>query len=135
MTKQLSTSQLGRKVPTDTELMTLVGNALTAFCNAGRTFSAHDVTSDLRVANPNLEIAHDRVRPVVHTGMRLVIGAGLYDAIQGAYTRYVPVATAHAPSAPQMPAQRATAASAPASTGDVAALSGLPLLALNAPAE
>lgn len=125
----LPTSQLGRRIPSDQELVALIGPALTAACNAGRTFSAYDITRELRQANPNLEIDHPRVRDTVHAAMSAAIAAGVYDAQHGAYIVYTPVLPALTPNTPQQPTQTATAASAPtAATGAAAQLSGLPLL-------
>lgn len=97
-----------------------------------RTFSAHEITAELRQASPSLEIAHDRVRDAVHAAMRLPVGAGVYAAQHGAYVVYRPVAAYSATPAPPAapgPSQRVTGAPAatPAS-GDTAQLSGLPLL-------
>lgn len=132
-TPQLTTNALGRRIPTDAELHPLIAAALSAACNASRSFSAKDIKDELRNANPDLEIEHSRVRDAVHAAMRVIIGAGAYDAQHGAYVLYVPTQAptpAYAPPAAPGAAQSPTAAPAttPASGGDTAQLSGLPLL-------
>ena len=136
MNQLTSPTALGRRIPTDAELHPLIAAALSAACNASRSFSAHEITAELRNASPDLEIAHDRVRDAVHAAMRVIVGAGAYDAQHGAFVVYVPVtpamATSAAPGAAQTltGASAPTPASAPAQGGDTAAISGLPLLPL-----
>lgn len=66
----LPTTQLGRRVPTDPELEVMTLTALTTLVTAQRDFTAYDVTVALRIATPGDEIAHDRVKAVVHTAMQ-----------------------------------------------------------------
>ena len=63
----------------DRALSRLVGEALQARLVARDQFTAYDITMALRMRLLHLEIAHERVRTLVHGFMRAVMAAGHYQ--------------------------------------------------------
>lgn len=57
---------MNRSVPTDSELETAIQGVTTEWIQAGKTFTAYDVTIEARRRNPSVEIRHDdHVRDIV----------------------------------------------------------------------
>jgi hypothetical protein len=116
---QITDNGLGRRVPTDTELEAMVLAAVKPL--VGQQFTAYTVTKLIRTNNPSDEIAHDRVRTLVHNAMRAPMANGTYDTrherfATGTAILYAPVTQALptitvTPSVAQQPAQLPSRAS------------------------
>src|SRR5437879_4440694 len=61
-------------------LARLVSAELRAHVAQDRQFTVYDVTCALRGQHPDVYIAHDAIRELVHRYMRQVLGSGRYQA-------------------------------------------------------
>lgn len=79
----------------DDDLAMLVADQLSAWIGQGEMFTAYDVTMALRVANGQLKISHNDVRPLVHAQMEAAVISGVYQRESATFgadtaTRYLP---------------------------------------------
>jgi hypothetical protein len=79
----------------DDDLAMLVADQLTTWIGQGEMFTAYDVTMALRVANSQLKISHNDVRPLVHAQMEPAVISGIYQRESATFgadtaTRYLP---------------------------------------------
>jgi hypothetical protein len=79
----------------DDELAIMVADQLNRWIGQGEMFTAYDVTMALRVANGQLKISHNDVRPLVHAQMEAAVISGVYQRESatfgaGTATRYLP---------------------------------------------
>ena len=79
----------------DDDLAMLVADQLSAWIGQGEMFTAYDVTMALRVANGQLKISHNDVRPLVHAQMEPAVISGVYQRESATFgvdtaTRYLP---------------------------------------------
>lgn len=76
----------------DEDLAQVVGTVLRAKTGNNETFSAHDVTDEVRVIlGQAVEVQHERVKFLVHQGMNVCPGYLATD--NGTYIEYQPVNT------------------------------------------
>ncbi len=78
------------------ELAELVSDKVTALQSDKQTFTAFDVTQQLRSENPDLEIEHSEVRPLVRTSVDLTAYETQTRTVPSGATaiEYVPVSVA-----------------------------------------
>ena len=79
----------------DDDLAMLVADQLSTWIGQGEMFTAYDVTMALRVANGQLKISHNDVRPLVHAQMEPAVISGIYQRESATFgadtaTRYLP---------------------------------------------
>ncbi len=80
----------------DQALSFLIAEQISTWITAGQMFTAYDITMALRTANPRFIIAHERVRPLVHSVMDSAVVSGLYERERASFnsnqaTRYLPI--------------------------------------------
>jgi len=70
---------VGRRQLNDQELTLLIGPAVIDRVDAKKTFTAYEVTVELRGKNPGSEIDHERCKALVHIAMNYFLTRGDYD--------------------------------------------------------
>jgi hypothetical protein len=73
--------QIRIRIPVANDVLALlVLQEVEAQSASGRSFTAYNITRALRRRQPQLDIAHQAVRPIVHKIMRTLMRDGSYEA-------------------------------------------------------
>jgi hypothetical protein len=111
------TTGLGRRIPSDGELVGLVTMELAKNVIANAEFTAYDITKVLRAAQRNLEIDHARVRRAVPTIMAGKVHSGEYFAEDRNYPTGTAILYRPAQAAPTITVTAVPQAQIPAQAG------------------